>query len=88
MLNGMLVRVGLLLVATGLTFILVGWLGVVGPFLMIVGSGCAAIAFENQLAHEAGASADLGAAAVDPSITGDPVVVGPDASAHGTNQAA
>ena len=48
----MLMRVGLLLVVTGLTFIMVGWLGVLGPALMIIGSGCAAVAFEGQLARQ------------------------------------
>jgi hypothetical protein len=48
----MLMRVGLLLLVTGLTFIVIGWLGAIGPALMIIGSGCAAIAFEQVLAGE------------------------------------
>jgi hypothetical protein len=48
----MLLRVGLLLVVTGLTFVVVGWLGAIGPALMIIGSGCAAVAFEHVLAAE------------------------------------
>jgi hypothetical protein len=67
----MLMRVGLLLVVTGLTFILVGWLGVIGPAMMIVGSGCAAVAVDGQFARDAAGNTELGAAAVDPTIRGD-----------------
>jgi len=47
--DSMLARVGFLLVFTGMAFILMGWLGAVGPFVVLIGSGCAAIAFEHEL---------------------------------------
>ncbi|HEY3187584.1 MAG TPA: hypothetical protein VGJ70_08920, partial [Solirubrobacteraceae bacterium] len=80
---------GLLLVVTGLAFILMGWLGAGAPMLMIVGSGCAAIGFESQLAQDSATGADLGAAAVDPSFGGaEAGVPTHPASDGGTNQAA
>jgi O-antigen ligase len=92
MFTGTLMRVGLLLVVTGLTFILMGWIVPVAPFLMIIGSGCAAVAFENQLAATEGAAADLGAAAVDPTLRADEPVVTPAGVARvpegGTGRAA
>jgi hypothetical protein len=81
----MLVRVGLLLVATGFTFILVGWLGAVGPFLMIIGSGCAAIAFERELGPAVEQETDP-TAIVDAAVSGEHTL--PVAETGGTNQAA
>jgi hypothetical protein len=82
---GIWVRVGLLLVVTGLTFIMFGWLGLVGPLLLIIGSGCAAMAFESQLAAAEAAAADP-AAAVEPAMSGEHTL--PVVNTGGTNQAA
>lgn len=45
----MLLRIGMLLVVTGLAFIGMTWLEPVGPLLIILGAGCAAITLEARL---------------------------------------
>jgi hypothetical protein len=84
-LTGMLARVGLLLVVTGLTFIVLGWLDVVGPFLMIIGSGCAAISFERALGPAVQPEINP-AVVVDAAVSGEHPL--PVAETSGTNQAA
>jgi len=45
----MLLRIGALLVVTGLAFIGMAWLEPVGPLLVILGAGCCAVALEAAL---------------------------------------
>ncbi len=45
----MLLRVGVMFCITGLTFIGMGWLGAIGPLLVILGAGCSATALETRL---------------------------------------
>ena len=73
MFDSILARVGVLLVVTGMAFILMGWLGAVGPFVVLVGSGCAAIALEQQLSAADGEQ---------------PVVAGGDTNAGDVTRAA
>jgi hypothetical protein len=71
--DSILARVGVLLVVTGIAFILMGWLGAVGPLVVLIGSGCAAIGLEHQLSAADGER---------------PVVTGGDAHAGDVTRAA
>jgi hypothetical protein len=45
----MLLRIGVMLVITGLAFIGMTWLEPVGPLLIILGAACAAVTLEARL---------------------------------------